>query len=172
MFKQFALVVILICCISGTSKAQTPLSEDGNLFKLASGYNIEGIPVYVAYEMGILPNFTFGIEGSFRSYAEKTDSVTQNHNIIGISFYSNYYFNEILKLPAEKYFVYGGLNLGYHKWFSPEHYFEPGKSSSTLGIGAQIGGIMFFDKWGINLEVSGGTENAGAKLGVAYRFDY
>lgn len=151
---------------------QTPLDSEGNQFKLSGGYSNLGIPVFISYEMGVLEDVSFGLEAGYRSYNEKRNDSAFAHNVIGMRFFSNYYFNKLMKIPAEKWFVYGGLNLGYYKWFSPDGYYSPGSSSSTLAIGAQIGGSVYFKDWGINLETSGGTENYGVRLGVIYRFGY
>jgi len=152
--------------------AQNPLGDDGNQFKLSSGYNINGIPVYVSYEMGIFEDITFGIEAAYRSFNEKKDSETFKHTIVGFSFFGNYYFNTLLNIDNDKWFLYGGVNMGYYKWFSPENYLDLGESSSRLAIGIQIGGVFYFKDWGLFLEGVGSTENAGGKFGVLYRFDY
>ena len=170
--KTFLLFIVVISLSITEVVAQSPLREDGNQFKLATGYNVSGIPIYISYEMGIFDNITFGIEVSYRSYSEDTDSMTLYHSIAGLSFYGNYYFNELLKIDSDKWFLYGGVNLGYYKWFSPDNYFELGKSTSTLAIGVQIGGAYYFKDWGLYLEGVGNTENAGVKLGVLYRFVY
>lgn len=155
-----------------SSYSQTPLDSEGNQFKLSGGYSNLGIPVFISYEMGVLKDITIGLEAGYRAYNEKRNDSTFAHNVIGLRFFGNYYFNELMKIPADKWFIYGGLNLGYYKWFSPDGYFSPGSSSSTLAIGAQIGGSVYFKDWGINLETSGGTENYGVRLGVIYRFGY
>lgn len=170
--KKQLITLIIFCLVLSGAKAQNPLSDDGHQFKLASGYNIKGIPLYVSYEMGVLENITFGLEYSFRAYNESTDTADYAHSISGFSFFSNYYFNQLLNLPDDKWFIYAGLNIGYYKWFSPDGYFKAGESSSTLAIGAQIGGAFYFSDWGVFLEGTGGTENAGAKLGVIYRLPY
>ena len=166
-------ILLFITCtlILISTRAQSPLGDEGNQLSLSSGYTIEGIPIYISYEMGIHESISFGMEAVFRSYNESGDTADYAHTIMGFNFFGNYYFNKLLKLDEKKWGVYGGLNLGYYKWFSPKGYWPEGNSSSTLGIGAQIGGRYYFSEWAVFMQVSGGTENAGARLGVTYLFN-
>lgn len=146
------------------------MEENGNQFSLSSGYTTAGIPVAVSYEMGIHPDISFGIEGSYRMYSEVLDDSTYDHNIAGVSFFGNYYFNSLLKMDEKKMGLYAGLNLSYFKWFSPEGYLDQGKSSSTLAIGAQLGYRFYFGKFGAFVEGVGNTDHAGAKAGLSFLF--
>ncbi len=174
--KKLILLTLGIILSAGLLKAQSPLGQEGNQFKLASGYNTNGIPIFISYELAIpdiKSDITFGLEGAVRTFSENTDTATLSHTIVGFSFFSNYYFNSLLNMdPRRGWFTYGGVTLGYYKWFSPENYFELGQSSSTLAVGLQVGGQYYFKDWGIYLEFAGSTETAGGKLGVLYRFDY
>ena len=151
-----------------SSKAQSPLEEDGNQFSLSSGYTTAGIPVCFSYEMGIHPDISFGMEASYRMFNENEGDSTYNHSITGITFFGNYYFNSLLKME-EKMGLYAGLNISYYKWFSPDGYFEKGKSSSTLAAGAQLGYRYYFSNFAVFIEGVGNTDHAGAKLGVTYK---
>lgn len=83
-----------------------------------------------------------------------------NHNLnylmLGVK--GNYYFDEWIGLSAH-WDVYGGLNLGYAVALNDSH-------TSDLAEGLQVGGRCFWnDKWGVYLEIGGGTAGA-AQYGV------
>ena len=151
--------------------AQSPLDEDGNQFSLASGYTTAGIPAYINYEMGVTPDITFGVEASYRMYSESIDTSTYDHKIVGLSFFSNYYFNSMLGMD-EDMGLYAGIHLAYYKYFSPEGYFAAGKSSSTFSVGAQVGFRYYFGNFGLYLEGQGNLDHAGGKFGLTYRLPY
>jgi hypothetical protein len=114
---------------------------------------------------------TFGIEASYRIFNERKDTMVFDHKMNGLSFTGNYYFNNALNI-SDKWYLYGGINIGFYKWVSPEGYFEIGKSSSKLAIGTQIGGRHYWKEFGIFMEVNAGTEIIGGRLGVSYRLRY
>ena len=165
---------LLICAsfifVTLVTKGQGPLDDNGNQFNLSSGYTTAGIPVCLSYEMGIHPDITFGMEASYRMFTENIDDSTYDHNITGLTFFGNYYFNSLLKMDERKMGLYAGLNFSYYKWFSPEGYFEKGKSSSTLAVGAQLGYRYYFKKFAAFIEGVGNTDHAGAKIGVSILF--
>lgn len=168
MNKSIILFITIISVSLGY--AQSPLDEEGNQFSLSSGYTTKGIPIAFNYEMGIHEDISFGIEGSMRIFNESGDTSDYSHTILGFSFFGNYYFNTLLKLDEKKWGLYGGVHLSYYKWLSPDGYNESGNSSSTLAIGAQLGGRYYFGKnWGIFLEAVGNSEYLGGKLGMTYR---
>ena len=156
-------------CLNST--AQSPLGWEGSQLSLSSGYTMTGIPVFAAFEVGLHEDITLGLEGSFRSYNNEKDGIEYAHTISGFGFYSHYYFNNLLRMKRSWY-VYGGLGLGFYKWYSPEGYFDVGQSSSRLGADVRIGGRRYWKSWGVGLEVIAGNELIGAKLGVQYRLEY
>lgn len=169
--KRTLLSLLLLFTSQGFVHAQSPLDDEGYQFALSSGYNIYGIPVYLEYEFGFTEDITIGLEGCYRTYSESSDDMTYHHNIAGLAFFSNYYFNSLLSIE-DKYGLYAGLGIGFYKWFSPDNYFETGRSSSTLSIGLQIGGRYYFKNWGVLMEIKAASENAGVKAGICYRLDY
>ena len=164
-------VVLLFLVLSASlASAQSPLGEEGNQFSLSSGYTTTGIPISVNYELGINEDISFGVEASFRIYNESGDTSDYDHNIVGLSFFGNYYFNTLLNLDDDKWGLYGGVHLSYYKWFSPKGYNESGESSSTLAIGLQLGGRYYFGKnFGVFLEARGNNDYLGGNLGVTFR---
>jgi hypothetical protein len=167
---RYLITCALFLLLTGISRGQSPLDDNGNQFNLSSGYTTAGIPVLVSYEMGIHPDISFGIEGSYRMYTENIEDSTYDHNIAGVSFFGNYYFNSLLKMNEKKMGLYAGLSISYYKWFSPVGYLEQGKSSSTLAVGAQLGYRYYFGKFGAFIEGVGNTDHAGAKVGLSYLF--
>ncbi|MEQ8323149.1 MAG: hypothetical protein RIC15_09710 [Vicingaceae bacterium] len=168
MKRLYLLSLVLMTSI--LTYAQSPLGDEGNQFSLASGYTTAGIPVVASYEMGVYPNISFGIEASYRMFSESTDTATFDHNIAGLSFFGNYYFNEMLNMD-EKMGLYAGINFSYYKWFSPDDYLALGKSSSTFAVGAQLGYRYYFGSFGLYIEGVGSTDHVGGKFGLTYRLD-
>ena len=103
-------------------------------------------------------------------FNESVGDSTYDHTIAGATFFGNYYFNSLLKMNEKKMGLYAGLNFSYYKWFSPDGYFEPGKSSSTLSVGAQFGFRYYFGDFGAFIEGIGNTDHAGAKAGISFIF--
>ena len=84
-------------------------------------------------------------------------------NWLNIGLKANYYFDGLLKLPAE-WDVYGGAGAGYAIAID-------NNKSSDFDLGLQIGGRWFWnDKWGIYLELGGGHYTGGSGgLGLTMR---
>lgn len=167
---KYLILTVAFIFVSLITKGQSPLDEDGNQFNFSSGYTTAGIPVCLSYEMGIHPDISFGIEGSYRMFNEIEGDSTYNHSIAGITFFGNYYFNSMLKMDEKKMGLYAGLNFSYFKWFSPEGYVDKGKSSSSLAVGAQLGYRYYFGNFAAFVEGVGNTDHAGAKIGVSLKF--
>ena len=63
----------------------------------------------------------------------------------------NYYFDNLFELPSE-WDVYAGLNAGFAIGIGND------SGSDDLNVGLHVGGRWFWnDKWGINLELGGGS---------------
>jgi len=121
----------------------------------------------VGLDFGVHPDITVGPEISWRANNDKFDGKKYNHSVIGLSANGNYHFNSLLDIPTNWDF-YAGLNLGFYIWNSSDDY--PGSNTSSLGLGAQIGGRYYFDdKVGVNLEFGGGNAFSGGKVGVSVR---
>lgn len=157
----FLLVAILTVGQANAQKGETQLNA-------GVGLSSRGIPVYVGLDYWVHPDITIGAELSFRSYDDDYGNVDYHHSITGIIGNANYHFNRVLDIPQQWDF-YAGLNLGFYIWGSPSDYI--GSNSSGLGLGAQLGGRYFFsDKFGINLEFTGGNTVSGSKLGITLKF--
>lgn len=161
------LAIILFLGVFYCSKADGPVATGQAQINGGVGFSTWGLPVYIGLDAGVHPDVTIGGQLSYRGYRERISSVNYNHSIFGILGNANYHFNTLLELPSE-WNLYAGLNLGFYVWNSPNTY--PGGRSSGLGLGAQVGGRYYFNnKWGINLEITGGNSLSGGKIGITLR---
>lgn len=155
------------------SSAQSPLDEDGFQFSLAGGYSNKGIPINLSFELGVHEDITGGVQGIYRIYSEDADSTTYSHTIMGLGFFGNYYFNDLVNLDPKKWGLYAGINFTFYKWFSPDESVDVQSGTSTLAVGIQLGGRYYFAKnFAIYLEGQAGSENLGGVFGVSYRIPY
>jgi len=118
----------------------------------------------VGMDFGVHPDVSIGGEICFRSYNDGN----YHNNGLGFLFNGNYHFNTIMNIPSNWDF-YAGLNLGFTFWNYDDNY--NGSDYSGLGLGAQIGGRYFITKkFGLNLELNGGSATSGGKFGITYQF--
>jgi len=160
----FPLACLLLSC---SLFAQGPVATGQAQLNAGLGLSSWGLPIYVGLDFGVHPDITVGPEISWRANNDKFDGKKYNHSVIGLSANGNYHFNSLLDIPTNWDF-YAGLNLGFYIWNSSDDY--PGSNTSSLGLGAQIGGRYYFDdKVGVNLEFGGGNAFSGGKVGVSVR---
>ena len=166
--KKIALLLAVLAF--GFANAQAPLEQGGVQLNAGFGTSGWGTPVYVGLDFGVGSNFTIGGELSYQSYSHNYSSSNLKSSIFGIQANGNYHFNEILNIPSEWDF-YAGANLNYYNWsttYNGSKYDYP--NNNNLNLGLQVGGRYFFsDKFGINLQIGGGTVNSGGKLGITYK---
>ncbi len=161
------LVLFVIFLTSSAMFAQNPIDKGQFQFNAGLGFSSWGVPVYAGFDYGVHPDITVGGELSFRTYNDKFLDKKYNHTILGIVANGNYHFNNLMNIPSNWDF-YAGLSLGFYFWNSSGDY--PGDHSSGTGLGLQVGGRYYFnEKFGLNLELGGGTIGAG-KFGVSIRF--
>jgi hypothetical protein len=165
--KKIYFIVTLIVATATSGFAQNPIEKGQAQLNAGVGLSSWGIPVYIGLDFGVHPDVTIGGELSFRSYNDHYKNARYNHSILGVSGNANYHFNTLLNIPNNWDF-YAGLNLGFYYWNSPNDY--RGTYNSGLGLGAQVGGRYYFtEKFGINLELGGGSVFSGGKFGVSFR---
>lgn len=165
MRKQILTFILMFSV--GVAMAQNPIDKGQLQLNAGIGFSGWGIPIYAGLDYGVHPDITVGGEVSFRSYHDDILGTKYNHTIFGISGNGNYHFNNLLNIPSN-WDLYAGLSLGFYFWSSSGDY--PGSNASGVGLGLQVGGRYYFnDKFGINLELGGGTIGAG-KFGVSVRF--
>lgn len=164
MKKQFLVLILLI---STTAIFAQPISKGQSQLNVGVGFSTWGVPVYLGFDFGVHPDFTLGLELSYRGYNDDWDHYKYRHSIIGFSGNANYHFNRVLNIPSPWDF-YAGLNVGFYSWNSPKEYH--GSHTSGLGLGAQIGGRYYFNnKIGMNLEFGGGNAYSGGKIGLTFK---
>lgn len=164
--KHFLLAVTLTL-ISTFSFSQSYLQKGGNQLNLGVGFSNWGVPVYFGFDHSISNDITLGLEASYRSYNEDYKDNHYKHNIFGFSGNGNYHLNRVLKIP-KNFDLYGGLNIGFYSWSSPNNY--NGTHNSGLGLGAQIGGrVKLSQNVGLNLEFGGGNAFSGGKFGLTIK---
>ena len=91
-----------------------------------------------------------------------------NHLVLGVK--ADYYFDNLIGLPSEWDF-YAGLNAGYKIWLHDDNYYNDNKNYNNghFDLGLEVGGRWFWsEKWGLNLELSGGI-GYGGMLGLTMR---
>ncbi|MDP2172204.1 MAG: hypothetical protein Q8M98_05635 [Candidatus Cloacimonadaceae bacterium] len=165
MNKIFLLIVMLIAVAAVF--AQNPVAKGQTQFNAGFGFSSWGVPIYLGLDYGVHKDVTMGGEFSFKSFREKLHDEHYKHSVIGISGNANYHFNHVLKIPKNWDF-YGGLNVGFYVWNSPDDY--EGTHTSGLGLGAQIGGRYYFtESMGVNLELGGGNAFSSGKIGISIK---
>jgi outer membrane immunogenic protein len=165
--RKIVLLVVLMFSIA-IANAQNPLSKGEKQLNAGLGFSSWGLPIYFGLDFGVHPDISVGGEICFHSYNENYKNEHYHHNVLGIAANANYHFNKILNIPSQWDF-YAGLNLGFNIWGSPDNY--PGDEASGLQLGAQVGGRYFFNnKFGLNLELNGGSAATGGKFGITYQF--
>ena len=77
-----------------------------------------------------------------------------SHLVVGVK--ADYYFDNLIGIP-EAFDFYAGANAGYRIYLN-----DTNGDVSNLDMGLEVGGRWFWsDKWGINLELSGGVGYGG-----------
>lgn len=165
MKKLFLLLGLTL--LFSVSYAQSPLPMGKSQLNVGLGLSDYGLPVYIGFDHSVHRDITLGGELSYRGYNDNWNHHDYHLNSWGLSGNGNYHFNSILEIPRNWDF-YAGLNVGFYVWNSPNGY--EGDHTSGLGLGAQIGGRYYFNnKVGINLEVGGGNEFSGGKIGLTIK---
>lgn len=153
--------------MAGTAFAQSPLPLNKTQLNAGVGFSDYGVPLYVGLDYSVHRDITIGGELSFRSYSENWHAEKYRHTVMGLSGNGNYHFNTLLNIN-QNWDFYGGLNLGFYVWSSPDSY--PGEHSSGLGLGAQIGGRYYIThKVALNLEIGGANAFSGGKFGISVK---
>lgn len=148
--------------------AQAPIGIGEAQINAGLGFSSSGVPVYAGFDIGVHEDITVGGELSFRSYNDSWYGHSYNHSLIGIAGNANYHFNTLLEIPRE-WDVYAGINLGFYIVNTNDSNYG-GTANSGFGLGAQVGGRYYFnDKFGVNLELGGGSTFSGGKIGISIR---
>ena len=166
MKKNIFLVVF--CFVSLGVFAQSPLEKGGVQLNAGIGTSNWGTPVYVGVDYGAFKDITVGGELSYRSQSNYYGQNKYSSSVLGVGVNGNYHFNRIFNLPSP-WNIYAGLSLNYYAW-SYENDLYKSNNDSNIGLGAQVGARYFFTKkFGVNLELGGGSATNGGKIGITYK---
>ncbi len=166
MKKNIFLVVF--CFVGLGVFAQSPLEKGGIQLNAGVGTSNWGTPIYFGLDYGIYKDITVGGELSYRSQSNYYGQNQYRSSVLGVGVNGNYHFNRIFNLPSQ-WNIYAGLSLNYYAW-SYENDLYKSNNNSNLGLGAQVGARYFFTKkFGVNLELGGGSAANGGKIGITYK---
>jgi outer membrane immunogenic protein len=171
--KKLVLIGLFTAFAVVGSFAQGTLGKGGKQLNAGLGFSSWGVPVYVGLDFGVHESITIGPKFSYRKYSENYAGLKYSQSLAVLGFNGNYHFNKLINLDS-KWDLYAGLTLGYYiwsdvKWSNNSFDGYDGKGSG-VGLDAQIGVRYFFnDKFGLNLELGGGT-GSGGSFGITYKF--
>jgi opacity protein-like surface antigen len=140
--KRFLILsTVMLFVLTGNLFAQSTQETNRTNSKMqlsaGSGYYSGGVPIYAFMDFTVAPNLTVGPQIDFVFY--------YNFSFI-LSGRADYHFNSLLNL-SDEWDVYAGATMGIN--FS---------RPTTFSAGVHGGGRWYWDKkWGVNLEVGGGT---------------
>lgn len=169
--KHFLIVAFTLCLTSAF--AQGSLEKGKAQIDAGFGVSGWGIPIYVGADYAVHESITIGGNLSYRQNSESYIGSRYRQSLTVISVNGNYHFNKLLELPSP-WDLYAGVSLGYYvwsdvKWKDGNGTTYYGGESSGVGANIQIGGRYFFtDKFGVNLELGGGTGSA-VNMGVTIK---
>lgn len=150
-FLMLALSMLMLA-----ANAQSPVGKGGKQINFGTGISSWGVPLYFGMDFGVHQDITAGFVVSARSHPDVL--------VLGFAGVGNYHFNRILEIPRE-WDLYAGLSLGFFVWNWDSKYI--GSKNSPLGLDLQVGGRYFWsDRWGVNLELGGGSAMSGGRIGL------
>ncbi len=153
--KKLAFVFAFALLISGMSFAQegeAPLAKGDKQLNFGVGLAYSTFPIYVGMDFAVHNDITVGGQiGLDMAYFDWISLMARG----------DYHFNRIIGIPKDFDFYAGagvGVNIGM------------GGHSTGVGLNLHVGGRWYWsDKWGLNLEIGGGT-TFGGLLGVSMKF--
>lgn len=146
--------VIAFLSFTTLAMAQSPIGANGRQLNFGVGLDEYGVPLYIGMDFGVHPDITVG--GQL--------GLNLSLDYLGVSARGDYHFNSLLNIPRDWDF-YAGLNIGFIADLDGEY------EGNGLDLGLQVGGRYYWNNaWGINLEIGGGPNLAGARFGLSHRF--
>jgi hypothetical protein len=170
--KKFIFSIVWVVASVTLVSAQGNLGKGGKQLNAGVGFSSFGVPVYIGADFGVHESISVGPRISYRNNSERFGGFKYSQSLTVIAFNGNYHFNKLLSLPDE-WNIYAGLTLGYYIWSDVKWDGTTidtfGGEGSGIGLDAQLGARYFFnEKWGLNLELGGGTASGG-NFGVTYK---
>ena len=146
-------VLFAMVLVAGTVLAQgkAPLSKGEKQLNFGVGFD-GGVPVYVGIDYAVHDDITIGGNIGF----DLTGFDYMNLTVRG-----DYHWNRLIGIP-DNWDFYAGVNFGGAIGLSKYY-------GNGLHVDIHVGGRYYWDeKWGINLELGGGTGFA-SSLGVSMK---
>jgi hypothetical protein len=149
--KKFALFVIMMVVIAPAfSQGAAPLAKGGKQLNFGLGSSSSGLPVYAGIDFAFHNDWTAGPVVRLIIDDDETG--------FGALGRVDYHWNRLLEIPSNWDF-YLGANVGVISG-----------DDVDIDLGLQLGGRWYWsEKWGLNLEVGGGT-GYNTSLGVSMKF--
>lgn len=146
-----ALAALMFAMLTFAQEGQAPLSKGEKQLNFGVGFG-SGIPIYGGIDFAVHNDITVGGNIAFD---------LSGFDYMIISGRGDYHWNRLMGIPSEWDF-YTGLNLGGS--IGVQKYYGSG-----LHLDIHAGGRYYWnEKWGINLEIGGGT-GFGASIGVSMK---
>ncbi len=150
--KKITIVFAFLMMSAMTfAQGEAPLSKGGKQMNFGLGFG-DGVPVYWGMDWAVHNDITVGGSASFN---------LDGFNYMAINGRGDYHWNRLIGIPSNWDF-YAGANIGFKIAFDDAH-------TSGLDLKIHVGGRWFWsEKWGLNLEIGGGT-GFGTSLGVTMK---
>lgn len=152
MIKKIGLLLAVLLAsitIYAQNGGVAPLAKGEQQLNFGLGFSDYGVPLYASYDFAVhkdvtvTPQLNVNIDDDVR---------------FGIMVKGDYHWNYLIGIPSNWDF-YSGLRLGINFY----------NSSSDIDLGIEVGGRWYWsEKWGLNLEIAGGT-GFGSTIGVSMK---
>jgi outer membrane immunogenic protein len=175
--KKISLVFAMVLCTMGVFAQEgnktARIADNNLLLNFGIGLSNWGIPVYGGLEYFVHRDISVGGVLGYQHYNNGWYGYDYSINTISATAVANYHFNHILNIPR-KWDFYAGLNLGFYSQSISKPGPAPDYNGNTIngvGLGLQVGGRYYFARrWGLNLELAGGSSISDVKFGMTCKF--
>ena len=150
--RKITLIVVLAFLMTGLYAQRdgvAPLAKGEMQLNFGTGFSSNGLPVYVSWDIALHKDVTITPEAHVKIPFDSDKGFRA-----GVLFKADYHWNYLIGIP-DNWDFYAGARVGFD--FGDDFYPE---------FGIQVGGRWYWsDKWGLNLEIAGGT-GFGTTFGV------
>jgi len=152
--KKFTLILLFLAASTfAFAQGQAPLSKGQKQMNFGLGLDQGGLPVYFGMDWAVHNDITVG--GTLSTNLD-------GFHWLRVAGKGDYHFNRIIGIPSNFDF-YAGVGVGFNI------YFNSIDGTSGLHADLHVGGRWFWsDKWGLNLELGGGS-GFGGLLGLTMK---
>jgi len=148
--KKTVLIVLALLFSAGIyaqNRGVAPLAKGDKQLNFGTGFSSNGLPVYVSMDFAVHKDVTI----SPQVHVKFDDDDVKG----GILVKGDYHWNYLIGIPSNWDFYAGarvGVDFG---------------DATDLNLGIHVGGRWYWsDKWGLNLELGGGT-GFGTQFGLS-----